>query len=559
MRERQTMPIFFQRVGLFSFLPVLVLVFFVGLGHCPAEIEPDLPKIIISDSLCYRPKEIFLPTKDRIYLRLIAPERNKDKEQLEKVSLELSAALTLDREEIDLVETGPDTGIFQNPQGINLHPRSKRSGDGALQVSAVGDVIRVTYTYGGKKRTIASVNSTKAVVKFILSLEGIQIAGKPFYLEVLAQDSQGNRVLNYNGTVNLQAVPILPKKNKSEISPRQISFFNHGKADIFVTYPEAGKIKIEARDLQNGIIGMSKQIEFLPAKFKLNVQNPQIVGKEFETEIIALNYSDEVTFGYERTAFIKLEGTPDLLKEEIRFKQGRAKVRLLSNQWGEKKIIACDKNYPQDLCGVSESVFFTPYRFAIEFASPPKNRKRFYQDEVFKGKIQVLDYGERKIPGYTGSIKFKPVDEVDLPSEYYFNKFNRGEVEFQISGISKIPFRIEVYDAIFPQIKGKSAFLTLLPAKIEIEPLTIEDNRLNLWIKIVDSEGRLIREDDSTLFTVHLTEGIPNQSAFVLDSSKVKAKNGKAQVTILNTEKERVTVIVDTKYFLESEPLEVTF
>lgn len=285
-----------------------IFVFFASCGYCS---NTDLPKgIIISDSLRFKAKSVFLPQKDSLYLQLTAPTENKDKDRKDTLKLELMAAVSSDVEEIKLLESGKDSGVFQSVQGIAIKPGNKMAGDSILQVFPAKDTITVFYPDSGKKTAIASVDSASAVDRLAIDLEDIQIAGKPFRIKISLQDKEDKALESYTGSVNLEVVPVLPKESKSKIVPDKISSFRWGRAGILAVYPESGEIKIVARDLNNNITGESKVITFLPAKFKIETPASQTVGKEFAVKITVLNYNDQVALNYSGSAFIELEDSP---------------------------------------------------------------------------------------------------------------------------------------------------------------------------------------------------------------------------------------------------------
>lgn len=233
-------------------------------------------------------------------------------------------------------------------------------------------------------------------------------------------------------------------------------------------------------------------------------------------------------------------------------------IKLVCNEWGKKKLLVSDEKNPQ-IRGISGSIFFRPDRFEIEVGSVPKDRKRFYLDEIFKGKIRALDYRGKKIPGYAGAVGFKPIADADMPAELRFGRENQGEIEFQMSAVTELPFQVEVYDIGFPQAKGKSRVINLIPARIKTELIALKEDEAVLSIKIVDNQGNVVREDNSTLFTVYLTESNPDGSAFLIGPREVKAKDGTVNLSVVDTQNETVTISVLSEHFLEAEPLAVVF
>lgn len=507
-------------------------------------------ELIASNSPSFKPRKEFLPGRDLIYLQLSA--QDKDKENIGQIQVKLLSALGLDREEFVLSETGKNTGIFCTKEGIKILPQKKIPGDGILQVAASADIIYVLYSESFDKEGVAAtLTALAAVDKFSVLVDNlIQTAGRPFSVEIIARDRQNNILTNYAGTVTLEAQgqPLLTT-----------SSFSNGAAHIFIAYPEAGKVKIKVKDLHQRQ-GESKEICFLPAKFKVEAPAPlpYVVGKEFALKATALNYRDEFTRNYEGSAVVKPLGQDSSFQGNVLFSQGVAEINITYNQWGERKFIVCDKIY-RDICGVTEDLFFAPYRFNVEIDSPPPSRKQFYFEELFKGKISVFDYLGNLVPEYAGAVIFEPVKDIDLPQRYYFDWRNRGKAEFYLSGITDKPFKVKIYDEFFPEAKGESGSVKLMFAQIKTELLEVRGAEAKLKIKIEDGQGNVVKQDNATVFTVHLVEDNPDASASLIGSKKLRARKGEVVIAVADDQKEVLTVFIEPEPYLEAESCRINF
>lgn len=492
----------------------------------------------------------FLPGKDSIYLKVAVED--KDKESIDQIKVKLISALGQDKEEVILTETTKNSGLFRTEKGIKLLAQKKVLQDGILQVSTSLDIIYVLYPEGPhKERVVATLISLPAIDKFSVLVDNtIQTAGKSFPVEIIARDRQNNVLGDYAGIVTVEA------EGKQLLTT---SSFSGGRAKIFLSYPEAGRVKIRVKDL-NQKTGQSQPIVFLPAKFKVEALAPQpyIVGKEFALKITALNYRDEVAQGYHGPAVVKPFNTRVSSWGNILFNKGVAETKVTYNQWGERRFIVCDKKYP-DICGISGNLFFAPYNLKVEIDSAPRDRKKFYFEELFKGKVRVFDYQGKLIPKYGGVAILEPVKDVDLPQKLYFGWHTLGEDRFYVSGVTEKPFKVKVYDALFPEAKGESNFVNLMSAQIKVEPVEVKEGKAKLKIKIEDKQGNITKEDNSTIFTIHLVESNLDESAYLVGAKKIKARNGQALITIANKQKETVTVVPESEPYLEAEPLEINF
>lgn len=500
-------------------------------------------EVTVGNSALVSKKE-FLPGEDLIYIKAVIPDENKDDSQIENITFKLVSALGADTEEVILTETGGDTGVFRVSKGISILSEKRITKDGILQVSASQDTITVMNEKG---RVFAILTVLPAIESFSVNVDSLQTAGKPFGVEIVAQDKQGRTLANYTGAAKLEIGP----------DTSQIVSFADGRAKIYTVYHEAGKVKIRVSDTNNRQ-GESNEIFFIPAKLEVESSPLETVGKEFSLKITALNFNNEITYNYTGAAAIKPIKGNGLSSGDILFNQGIAEARVTYNKWGEMKFVVYDREY-EGVRGRSESIFFNAYRFEVEIEPPPKDRKKFYFEELFNGRVTVFDYQGNKILKYGGVAILEPVENVDMPQKLYFGWRDKGEDYFYVSGVSDKPFKVRAYDAPFPEIKGESGLISLTPAQIKAEVMRVKGNKARVKIKIEDKLGRVVREDNSTFFTVHLIESSPDESARLMGPKQIKAKKGVATVTITDKQKETVSVFIESEPYLEAIPLEVNF
>lgn len=525
----------------------IIMALFVSKGYC---------EVVVSGSPSFSSKEeFFLPGDDLIYIKAVLPEENKDNNLIDSVVFKLVSSKGGDIEEFTLAETGLATGVFELSQGINISPEIRMPGDGLLQVSTSQDTATLMDKNG---MVLAILTTLPAIENFSVNVDPVQISGKPFGVEIIAQDIKGGILTNYTGAVDLEIRPVFSTGKEGAVAyTHKVNYFIGGRAKNFIVYPEAGKVKITVKDINNKH-SESKEIFFMPAKLKVENGPLGTVGKEFSLKVTALNFNDEITRNYKGPAAIKPFKGDDAVGGDIMFNQGIAEAKAIYNKWGEMKFIVYDKIYA-DLRGKSGSIVFNAHRFKVEIAPPPKNRKKFYFEELFQGKVTVFDYQGNKILNYGGVAILEPVEDVDMPQRLYFGWQRSGEDTFYASGVTEKPFKIKAYDAPFPEIKGESEVISLMPAAIKLELAEKKDNKAVVRIKIEDGHGRVVSQDSSTVFTIHLIEGNSDDSAYLLGTKQVTAKNGVAKLTIMDEEDETVTVAPESEPYLEVVPLEVKF
>ncbi len=525
---------------------VIIAALFVQAGYC---------EVTVSNSFSFGSKErFFLPGKDLIYIKAFLPDENKDNARVENIVFKLLSAQGGDTEDVALTETGLDTGCFQVSNGIAISPQVKILNDGIMQVSASQDAVTVMSKDG---RVFAVLAILPAIESFSINTEPVQTAGKPFSVEVVARDMRGDVLANYAGTVDLGLELVSAGKAADKVYAYKVNSFVNGKANSSIVYPDAGKIRIIARDANNKE-GQSSEILSMPARLKVENASLGTVGKEFSLKVTALNFNNEITYGYKGPAAIKLLKGDGFLGGDILFNRGQAEAKVIYNKWGEMKFVVYDKQ-DDGIRGISSSVLFNPQNFEVKTAQPPKDRKKFYFEELFKGVVSPLDYHGNKILNYGGVAIIEPVDGVDMPDRLYFGWQDKGEDYFYASGITEKPFKVKVHDAPFPEIKGESGLISFTPASVKLELANKKNNKADIRVRIEDAKGSVISGDNSTIFTVHLIESNPNDSASLIGTKQVTAKNGLAVITLIDKEKETVTVAPESEPYLEIIPLEVSF
>lgn len=543
---------------------ILVSSFRVSTVYGDVDSPGSIPQIIVSDSLDFAPCVLFAPNEDEIYLRLTFALSNTDKNKPDIAEIKLVSAQGADTENVILTETGGNTGVFINSQGINLLAQKAVVGDGVLQVAVLEDTVTLLYSGDSGKQVLGGFKAKSVINRLNIITGSIHTAGKPFVLEIEALDRDGKIISGFNQPVNIDLDRVSPALAAEKISPREIILFKEGRAKAYAIYPGAGVVRIIAEDA-NGNMGISNEITFLPAKFKVEAEPNQVEAKAFKLMAYALNYNNEVISGYDGIAEVKLADS-DIpgkgkigFSEKMFFRQGKGDSSFVYSNWGAQKFIVCDAGHP-DICGISNSVFFAPYYFEIEIDPPSENRRDFYLEEVIGGKISVFDYKGDKIPEYAGVVNFEQDEGLDQAGGCYFDYWGvLGEKDFSFSGAKEGRFNIVCYDARFPKARGRSKPVNIISAKLKVEATSVKAGEVTLKIKITDKKGRIIKDDNSTIFTFSLDEDNPDNSALLIGADKVTAKNGVVEVKIKDTQKEAVLVYFYTTPYIQSEPYEASF
>ncbi len=540
----------------YKYLALACVYCFLGLNKAEAA-EGDIGtmgKAVFSDSAEFVPKDRFYPGEDMIYVEVTSSESNKQVNQIDSINVKLVSAGGADTENVILTETGRDTGVFRTTRGMRFLAEDELLGDGIIQVSSGEDEVTAIHLVpSGGSRVIGTVVSEASIDHYSVMTDPVQVAGKPFRVDITARDEYESILTDFSGGVSLVMVDTSGKEKPL----RKVSSFSKGTARVFIAYQDAGEMVLAAKD-DSGRYGESDVITFLPAKFKVDLEKEQTIGKEFEIKVSALNYKDEITPGYNGETILEPLYAGEEPRVELVFDSGEALVKITRDNYGEEKFIVREKMYP-DIYGISESVFFNPHAFEVEIVPPPGKRDKYYIEELFKAKITALDYNGLEITGYDGVMEFETVEGVDMRSKYDFDPRNQGSAEFHISVVTEKPFKIKGWDTRAPGALAESEEIDVIQARVMMELEWIKGETAKMRVKIVDKNGKILTDDDSTVISFYLMESDPDGSASIPGKEKITVKNGQASILLTDTKGETVTVFPESEPYLEVVPAEVKF
>ena len=472
---------------------------------------------------------------DYVYVKVLDADRNRDPLVKDAIKVTVSNPATGDSEEINLLESDVDSGIFINTSSVPYNPfptvqnRTGHVDNGTLEVSGGGDLVTVTYTDSNDSTDTSTDTVTFGSVSYLIELltQGLVKAGTPFDVRISAVETGagGNKaVVSYSGTANLGVQYINPTAGTKQFVPAVVSNFSGGIATASLQYDDAGIIQVLASDSADGVIkGVSGNLTVIPYEYKVVVDEKSFaVGKDFEMTVTAVNQSGEVTSNYDGAADVTVVtedgGTVENLAVTNLSSISNGTVTLTNrfNAWGEVSLKVIDTQYPELLFGTSESVSFVASKFQIELSKPADASRAqadlytYYDGEKFTATVSAFDFNNQAITNYAGKIGLSSGVELGLPEEYEFTGSDQGIHVFNIIGPGDLPeFSITAEDA---DAEGESSpKAEVVKATIVIESSYGALNEpVKVTIKVVDSKGQVIKTD-STRVTVqyYLPEGKP--------------------------------------------------
>ncbi|GAH17218.1 unnamed protein product, partial [marine sediment metagenome] len=117
-----------------------------------------------------------------------------------------------------------------------------------------------------------------------------------------------------------------------------------------------------------------------------------------------------------------------------------------------------------------------------------------------------------------------------------------------------------VNDTTYGTVTGTSDNIQVAYGKIVVISKSATVGTTAVQVQIQDSAGTIVSTDDSTTFTVSLSEGTANDSAYSLATSEaVTVTSGVANIRLSDTDPEIVTVTPSSSPYLEPLAGEVTF
>jgi len=423
--------------------------------------------------------------------------------------------------------------------------------------SAVGSpVIRVDetsdkgWTYAEQTETI-----TSAVNNFAVTASTPQVAGSSFTLTITAKDEKGQPSDSFSGTVNLSVNYVSPASGSGTLSVTSTSDFINGIATITnQSFSDCGTITITATKSDDATkTGTSSNILFIPYDFIVVPDATiQTVNKAFNLTVTARNAQGTTCPNYKGTANLSVVYVSPSLSQSgslspsslgsTNFTNGIATITTTTyNKWGRIKIKAAEA-LDANRYGQSQEITFNPKDFLITLSSPPLSRNFYYKDEQFTATVTARDQDNNTITNYQGTVELASSDR-STAITYTFLSLDSGTHNFTASFSQGGKRTFSVKDTTYTTITGTSTEFEVKEGKIKVVSTSGPVGKVAVRVEILDSEDKIISEDDSTTFTVTLIEGTANNSA-TSDTTEVPVtiQGGAATIYISDVEAETVTV-----------------
>jgi hypothetical protein len=412
-----------------------------------------------------------------------------------------------------------------------------------------------------------TVTVKSAVNSFSVSASSPQVAGSAFTLTITAKDADGNTATSYNEPVSLTVNYVLPASGSGMLSVTSASSFTNGVATITnETFSDCGTITITATKSDDATkTGTSSNIVFVPYDFAVVASSldtsasgseyaRHTVSKPFTLTITARNASSVTCPNYKGTANLTVNYTDPSTDQSGSFSissltstywtNGVAEITDMTyNKWGTITITATDATLTTRT-GTSSNIIFIPKDFSISLSAPPASRTYYYTNEGFSATVTARDYNNSTISNYAGIISFTG-SGLTVPSDYTFTTVDSGSHKFTgINGSSETSTTLSVKDTTYSSITSTSSTITLKAGTIKAISNSGPVGSISVQVKILDSSGNLLTEDDSTAFTVTITEFMEDNNTCTSTATSTAATviDGIATITIKDTEPETVTV-----------------
>jgi len=473
--------------------------------------------------------------------------------------------------------------IQMSAQSVDGDGRGTYITDASVPAQANGTIVYYQVyaydnDYDGDKATDRTQNYsavqhvTVADKLFQITTTSPQEAGTAFNITLTAKINSSGTITtdsDYNGTANLVAEYVSPTSGTKLLTPTSCTF-TAAVTTVSLTYPDCGTITITATDsLDTNMTGTSDEIIFRPASFTISVDSTtQTVSQEFELTITAKNASGETTPNFNEDTTISVtyvdptnsDGTISPTSVGgTSFSSGSYTMTTTYNRVGTITIRAA-VTADTTKYGDSEEITFIPHSFQLSIADVPEDRTFFYINESIPVTVQALDYNSTAITNYTGSVHFLPAVNVSLPSDYTFITSDNGSHQFTVTCTEAQTFNLTLRDATYTSVTGTSDNIVVDYGKIKVISKSASVGTTTVQVQIQDSAGAIISTDNSTTFTVYLSESSANDSAYSSAASEaIQVTSGVANITLSDTEPEIVTVTPSSSPYLEPVAGEVNF
>jgi len=398
-----------------------------------------------------------------------------------------------------------------------------------------------------------------ATAYFTVDVTTPQIAGQAFTLTITARKLNGDVSTSYTGTANLTVNYVSPNTGILSIEPASTSNFVNGIATISATYNDCGTITITATDtVDPTIAGTSSITAFFPSSLLVVISNTDTITNHTVNKPFTLTITGRSVFGatcpnYKGPTNLTINYVSpsanqlgSLSTSSLTSDNWVSGVATITNQtynkWGTVSIIATDATLTTQT-GTSSNITFVPKDFSIELSNPPASRTFYYTDEEFSATITARDNDDNAVTNYQGTISFRDSD-LNLPEDYTFTATDAGIHQFSgINGEDEAITDFSVQDSTYTTVTGTSETITIKEGIIKVNSASGPVGSVGTTVEILDSNGNILTEDDSTTFTIVINEVIDNSSASSSTvSSPVTVTNGVGEISITNNEGEAVTV-----------------
>ena len=418
----------------------------------------------------------------------------------------------------------------------------------------------------GGEYCVAQHFTMTATSSFSVTASTPQIVGSEFTLTITALDEQGNTATYFSGTVNLTVDYVSPTSGSGTLSVTSTANFVTGIATITnQTFSDCGTITITAtKSDDESITGTSSNIVFVPYDFTVVASGldsaattrsygRHTVNESFTLTVTARNASGVTCPNYQGRADLTINytspstdqsgslGTSSLTSTY--WTRGIAKLTNMTyNKWGRITITATDTTLTTQT-GTSSNIIFLPKDFSISLSDPPASRTFYYTNEGFSTTITARDYNNSTISNYQGTISFSGAG-LNLPLDYTFTTTDAGSHKFKgLNGSVEKKTNFSIKDTSYTAISATSATISIKEGTIKVYSTSGPVGKQSVRVKILDSQGKVIEEDDATTFIITLVEFMPDDSATCETTSlPAQMKNGGTTIYVTDNEAETVTV-----------------
>ncbi len=403
------------------------------------------------------------------------------------------------------------------------------------------------------------------IISFKVEATSPQLAGGTFVVKITAVKEDGSLNEYYDGSLALSAEYVLPLGGTLKLSPDTASGFVKGYKEVNLVYPDAGIIKVKVEDADDSKqVGASPQILFLPAAFMVSGESPQTVSQFFPLSLKAVNIHGQLTPNYQGN--MNLTAVPVVPAElpgfflapltvtGTSFTAGTATIDAAYKSFGTIKIKAADST-DSSKQGVSADIKFVPKGLKATWGAPPVGRNYYYLGETLSFEVQLIDEDGGPVDSYTGAMDLSCDQSLNLPLDYAFVGTEGGKKLFTVTPSRAGVFAVSVktqdgFAVTSPDITIKGAFIQVIDTTAVVGTGQVE-------IRLVDEDGNIIVDNGLSL-NILLEEDNDNQSAY-LASGQVTLQDGRAFVSITDSEAEDVTVSATSNLKIKSKKGKIKF